>query len=73
MEAGELGAYAIFGGYFLLIFASFAVVFHSAFKDVKLGQVFEGRAFLFLRTGLGALLCTWYCECEVPRELYTGR
>lgn len=73
MEAGELGAYAIFAGYFLLIFASFAVVFHSALKDVKLGQVFEGRAFLFLRTGLGALLCTWYCECGTSRGWSTSR
>lgn len=69
MALSELGAYAIFAGYFGLIAFSFAVVCHSTFKGVKVGQVFEGRAFLFLRTALGALLCTWYCESA---KIYTA-
>lgn len=55
-------AYAIFTSYFGLIFVSFYLVFRSllAGKDVK--DLFSGRPFLFIRTALGALLCTWYCK-----------
>jgi len=55
-------AYAIFGGYFALIAASFALVFVSIGSQRPAEALLETRPFAFLRAALGALLCTWYCE-----------
>jgi alpha-1,2-mannosyltransferase len=56
-------AYIVFGGYFALIFLSFFLVFKSVLHAVPASRLLEGRPFFFLRTAVGALLCTWYCEC----------
>lgn len=59
MNLKEAGAYGIFVSYFLLIFACFALVFRSLSRGRKLGDVFSGRAFLFIRTAFVALVATW--------------
>lgn len=58
-------AYAVFSTYFGLIFLSFGFVFRSIAKGQDVSKLFGGRAFLFLRTALGSLLCTWYCELSL--------
>lgn len=62
MDGQECMAYAILLTYFLLIFLSFGLVFRSLVAGIQLDKLFEGKAFFFLRSALGALLCTWYCE-----------
>lgn len=65
MDGQELIAYAILLSYFLLIFLSFGLVFRSLVAGIQLDKLFNGRAFFFLRSSIGALLCTWYCELYV--------
>ncbi|EAL18406.1 hypothetical protein CNBJ3290 [Cryptococcus deneoformans B-3501A] len=60
MDGQECMAYAILLTYFLLIFLSFGLVFRSLVAGIQLDKLFEGKAFFFLRSALGALLCTWY-------------
>ncbi|WWD21459.1 hypothetical protein CI109_105944 [Kwoniella shandongensis] len=61
MVGAEVLAYGVFVSYFLFIFLSFGLVFRSILSGGnKVSRLFEGKAFFFLRTGLGALLCTWY-------------
>ncbi|OCF38298.1 alpha-1,2-mannosyltransferase [Kwoniella heveanensis CBS 569] len=60
MDKDELVAYLVFVSYFLLIFLSFGLVFRSILSGQDVSKLFEGRAFYFLRTAVGALLCTWY-------------
>ncbi|WVQ83370.1 hypothetical protein IAT38_005511 [Cryptococcus sp. DSM 104549] len=60
MDLSELLAFATLTGYFLLIFLSFGLVFRSILAGSSVSKLLEGRAFFFLRTALGALLCTWY-------------
>ncbi|WVW78496.1 hypothetical protein I302_100451 [Kwoniella bestiolae CBS 10118] len=60
MNGQELIAWAVFIAYFLLIFLSFGLVFRSILSGIHVSKLFEGRAFFFLRTAVGALLCTWY-------------
>ncbi|WVF69838.1 hypothetical protein IAT40_004618 [Kwoniella sp. CBS 6097] len=60
MDKDELVAYLVFISYFLLIFLSFGLVFRSILAGRNVSKLFEGRAFYFLRTAVGALLCTWY-------------
>ena len=62
MNFKEAGAYAVFVSYFLLIFGCFALVFRSLVGGRRLGDVFSGRAFLFIRTAFVALVATWTCE-----------
>lgn len=62
MDGHELMAYAILLSYFLLIFLSFGLVFRSLVAEIQLDKLFNGRPFFFLRSSIGALLCTWYCE-----------
>lgn len=62
MDGQELMAYAILLSYFLLIFLSFGLVFRSLVAEIQLDKLFNGRPFFFLRSSIGALLCTWYCE-----------
>lgn len=62
-------AYAILLTYFLLIFLSFGLVFRSLVAGIQLDKLFEGKAFFFLRSALGALLCTWYCESYTPNHV----
>jgi alpha-1,2-mannosyltransferase len=62
MVMPALIAYAIFVGYFALIFASFALVFVSIGAQRPAEALLETRPFAFLRAAIGALLCTWYCE-----------
>jgi hypothetical protein len=57
----ELFAWTVFISYFALILACFALVFASILDGVKLGRLFEGRAFYFVRAAVAALGCTWYC------------
>lgn len=65
MDGQELIAYAILLSYFLLIFLSFGLVFRSLVAGIQLDKLFNGRPFFFLRSSIGALLCTWYCELYV--------
>ncbi|KAK8847360.1 hypothetical protein IAR55_005217 [Kwoniella newhampshirensis] len=60
MDAKEVPAFAIFISYFLFIFLSFGLVFRSILAGTSASKLLEGKAFFFLRTGVGALLCTWY-------------
>ncbi|WVQ98028.1 hypothetical protein IAU59_005149 [Kwoniella sp. CBS 9459] len=60
MDKEGLVAYLVFVSYFLLIFLSFGLVFRSILAGRHVSKLFEGRAFYFLRTAVGALLCTWY-------------
>ncbi|WVR04606.1 hypothetical protein IAU60_001616 [Kwoniella sp. DSM 27419] len=60
MDLQELTAFAVFGSYFVLIFLSFALVFRSILVGSNVRSLLQGRAFFFLRTAVGALLCTWY-------------
>jgi len=62
MNREELVAYLVFGSYFAAIFSSFFLVFRSILSGVDPKRLLHGRPFLFLRTALGALLCTGYCE-----------
>lgn len=67
MDGHELMAYAILLSYFLLIFLSFGLVFRSLVAGIQLDKLFNGRPFFFLRSSIGALLCTWYCELYANR------
>ncbi|WWC67918.1 uncharacterized protein I206_101836 [Kwoniella pini CBS 10737] len=60
MFGQELLAWAIFVAYFLLILLTFGLVFRSILAGTQPSKLFGGRAFFYLRTGVGALLCTWY-------------
>ncbi|WRT64804.1 uncharacterized protein IL334_001739 [Kwoniella shivajii] len=60
MNGQEILAWAVFISYFLFIFLSFGLVFRSILSGSHVSKLFEGRAFFFLRTAVGALLCTWY-------------
>jgi hypothetical protein len=62
MTIPEPLAYGVLIAYFGLIALSFGFVFSSILSGVKVGKLFEGRPFLFLRTAIGGLLCTWYCQ-----------
>ncbi len=62
MTGEEASAFLIVGGYIAAIFASFFLVFQSILSGIDARRLVSGPPFLFLRTGLGALLCTWYCE-----------
>ena len=62
LKSTELFAWGVFGSYFALILASFVLVFVSITDGVKWTKLFQGRAFFFLRAGIAALGCTWYCE-----------
>nr|XP_019005182.1 alpha-1,2-mannosyltransferase [Kwoniella mangroviensis CBS 8507]OCF68643.1 alpha-1,2-mannosyltransferase [Kwoniella mangroviensis CBS 8507] len=62
MNGQELLAWAVFVSYFLLIFLSFGLVFRSILSGSHISKLFQGRAFFFLRTAVGALLCTWYLQ-----------
>ncbi|KAK4685333.1 hypothetical protein P7C73_g4818, partial [Tremellales sp. Uapishka_1] len=57
---GEIVHSGIFAAYFILILVSLYFVFASVFAGTKSKDIFSGRPFLFLRTALGALLCTGY-------------
>lgn len=61
MNREEHVAYLVFGSYFAAIFSSFFLVFRSILSGVDPKRLLHGRPFLFLRTALGALLCTGYC------------
>lgn len=56
-------ASAGFGAYFGLVLISFLLVFRSILDGRKGTDLASGKPFLYLRTALGALLCTWYCQC----------
>ncbi|WWC59281.1 uncharacterized protein I303_101832 [Kwoniella dejecticola CBS 10117] len=71
MNGPELLAWAIFVAYFVLIVISFALVFRSILAGTKPSKLFEGRAFFYLRTAVGALLCTWYYMIKFLHWSYT--
>ncbi|WWC86926.1 uncharacterized protein L201_001805 [Kwoniella dendrophila CBS 6074] len=72
MTGQELMAWAIFIAYFLFIFLSFGLVFRSILAGNHVSNLFEGRAFFFLRTAVGALLCTWYYMIRFLHLSYTN-
>lgn len=61
-KMNELVAWAIFIGYFGIIFASFGFVFVSILSQKPAKALLEGKPFTFIRVALGALVCTWLCE-----------
>ncbi|TYJ53573.1 hypothetical protein B9479_005777 [Cryptococcus floricola] len=60
MDAQEAIAIGILIAYFGLIGLSFALVSRSIIAGTETSKLWEGRAFYFLRSAFGALLCTWY-------------
>ncbi|WVQ76077.1 hypothetical protein IAR50_005714 [Cryptococcus sp. DSM 104548] len=60
MDGQEAIAIGILVAYFGLIGLSFALVFRSIVAGTETSKLWEGRAFYFLRSAFGALLCTWY-------------
>jgi alpha-1,2-mannosyltransferase len=68
MAVSEPVAYAIFASYFGLIFTSLGFVLRSLLKDVPPLKLLEAKPFLFLRIAVGALACTWWCECFCTSE-----
>ena len=64
---GELAAYAVFVGYFALIFFSLYCVSRSVVHQIPLSRLAEQKPFLFIRLAIASLLVTWYCE--LPRCL----
>lgn len=64
----ELVAWAIFIGYFTLIFASFGFVFASIVSQKPAKALLEGRPFMFVRVAVGALICTWLCKFSAARD-----
>lgn len=69
MTFDELVAWAIFLGYFGVIFGSFGFVAASIVSERKAVDLLSGRPFVFARAALGGLLCTWYCEWLVYMKM----
>lgn len=61
----ELVAWAIFIGYFSIIFASFGFVFTSILSQKSPKALLEGKPFTFIRVAIGALICTWLCKWKL--------
>lgn len=61
-KMNELVAWAIFIGYFAIIFASFGFVFASILSQKSPKALLGGRPFTFVRVAIGALICTWLCK-----------
>ncbi|WVN89502.1 uncharacterized protein L203_104727 [Cryptococcus depauperatus CBS 7841] len=71
MRSQELFALGILFSYFLFIFLAFALVFRSILADSNVSNLLKGKAFWFLRSSIGALLCTWYYMFQFMRWSYT--
>lgn len=61
----EFVAWAIFIGYFSIIFASFGFVFASIVSQKSPQALLEGKPFTFIRVAIGALICTWLCKWQL--------
>ncbi|KAL1406231.1 asparagine-linked glycosylation protein [Vanrija albida] len=72
MNIDKLVAWAIFLGYFGIIAASFGFVVASIVSGRKASDVLSGRPFVFARTALGGLLCTWYFMLQFMKWSYVS-